>query len=203
MSIANYCTLFRVFISPIFLLVYIAHEELGISSFVLPYVLLLLLVVSELSDAIDGYLARKYNEVTEFGKILDPMADSIYRISVFLTFTLDPIRVPMLLIFMFLYRDSVVSSLRTICALRGFALAARPSGKVKAVIQGICAFLVIVLMILHSWNWITLEELRHYSTWIVGVAAIYALLSAVDYIYANRSYITKSLRRTDPSNPNG
>ncbi|NGX42735.1 MAG: CDP-diacylglycerol--glycerol-3-phosphate 3-phosphatidyltransferase [Chlamydiae bacterium] len=193
MSIANYLTFFRIFISPVFLLVYIAHAKLGISNVVLPYVLLFLLGVSELSDAFDGYLARKYNQVTDLGKILDPMADSIYRISVFLTFTLEPIKVPMLLIFVFLYRDSVVSTLRTICAFRGFALAARTSGKIKAVIQGIAAFIIIILMIPHSLGNMSIEKLHITSTWVVGVAALYTFLSGIDYIYANKHYIAKLL----------
>jgi len=193
MSIANYFTFFRIFISPIFLFVYMAHDAIGITSIALPYVLLCLLGVSEFSDAIDGYLARRYNQVTDLGKILDPMADSIYRISVFLTFTLDPIKVPMILIFVFLYRDSVISTLRTICALRGFTLAARKSGKIKAVIQAICAFAIIILMIPHSWLLITTSTLHDASTWIVGFAAFYSFLSGVDYIYANRDYIAKLL----------
>jgi len=129
MSIANYLTFFRIFISPVFLLVYIVHAKLGISNVVLPYVLLFLLGVSELSDAFDGFLARKFHQVTDLGKLLDPMADSIYRISVFLTFTQPPVNLPLLIVFIFLYRDSVISTLRTICALRGFALAAARRGK--------------------------------------------------------------------------
>ncbi|MGA8165328.1 MAG: CDP-diacylglycerol--glycerol-3-phosphate 3-phosphatidyltransferase [Waddliaceae bacterium] len=193
MTIANYLTFFRIFVSPIFLLIYIAHESIGISPFFLPYVLLFLLAVAELSDAFDGYLARKYNQVTDFGKIIDPMADSISRISVFLTFTLEPIRVPMLLIFVFLYRDSVVSTLRTICALRGFALAARISGKIKAMIQAITAIVIVILMIPQSLGAITTETLHEASTWLVGIAAAYTFLSGVDYIYANRQYIARLL----------
>jgi CDP-diacylglycerol--glycerol-3-phosphate 3-phosphatidyltransferase len=70
--------------------VYLEYETFDISLVTLPYILLFLLGISELSDACDGYFARKYNQVTDLGKILDPMADSIYRISVFLTFTLPP-----------------------------------------------------------------------------------------------------------------
>jgi CDP-diacylglycerol--glycerol-3-phosphate 3-phosphatidyltransferase len=189
LSIANYFTFIRIFISPIFLLIYIEHKRFDISDQLLPYILLFLLGVSELSDAFDGYIARKYNQVTDLGKILDPMADSIYRTSVFLTFTIEPIKLPMLLIFVFLYRDSVVSTLRTICALKGFALAARRSGKIKAVIQAIAAFMVLVLMIPHSLGYLSLQELRTLSTGIVSFAAAYAFFSGVDYIYANRSYI--------------
>lgn len=193
MSLPNTLTFFRIFISPIFLLVYIAHEEIGISDVLLPYVLICLLAVSELSDACDGYLARKYGLVTDLGKILDPMADSIYRLSIFLTFTLEPIKVPMLIIFAFLYRDSVVSTLRTLCALRGFALAARRSGKIKAAIQAVAAFLVLLLMIPHSLGTMTTETLHTSATWIVAVAAIYTVYSGADYVYANRMYVKKML----------
>ena len=137
MGIANYFTFSRILIAPLFLLVYLEHDFFNINNILLPYVLLTLLTISELSDAFDGYLARKYNQVTDFGKVLDPMADSIARTSMFLTFTLDPVNLPVVLIFVLLYRDSIISTLRTVCALKGYALAARTSGKIKAVIQGI------------------------------------------------------------------
>ncbi|MEC7840445.1 MAG: CDP-diacylglycerol--glycerol-3-phosphate 3-phosphatidyltransferase [Chlamydiota bacterium] len=193
MTLANYLTFIRIFISPIFLLVYITHTYLGISSTALPYILIFLMGVSELSDAFDGYFARRYNEVTDLGKILDPMADSIYRISIFLTFTLPPIHLPILLVFIFIYRDSVISTLRTICALRGYALAARFSGKLKAVIQAISALAILIMMIPHSLGYMPTETLQSYSKWIVGFAAVYTIFSGLDYIIANRDYIRKLL----------
>jgi len=193
LSIANYFTFVRILIAPLFLLFYIEHDALGISNQALPYVLLGLLSISELSDAFDGYLARKYNQVTDLGKVLDPMADSIARISVFMTFTLEPVKLPMFLVFIFLYRDSVVSTLRTICALKGFALAARLSGKIKAVVQAIAAFLVLFLMIPHSLGLLSTETLHNLGTSIVSLAAIYTIFSGIDYIYSNWHYITKFL----------
>ena len=193
MSIANFLTFIRLIISPIFLLVYIYRESFGISAAALPYVLLALLAISELSDACDGYFARLYNQVTDLGKILDPMADSIARTTVFLAFTQPPVSLPVSLIFIFLYRDSVVSTLRTICALKGFALAARTSGKVKAVIQGAAACSVLLLMISYAEGAVLLENLQVASAWIVGTAAIYTLFSGIDYIYSNRQYIARLL----------
>jgi CDP-diacylglycerol--glycerol-3-phosphate 3-phosphatidyltransferase len=183
----------RLVISPAFLAVYLAHEELGISALALPYILLCLLGISEVSDACDGYFARKYNQVTDLGKILDPMADSIARVTMFLTFTQDPVRLPISLIFIFLYRDSVVSCLRTICALKGLALAARTSGKVKAVIQAIAIGVVLLLMIPHAEGALSAELLHNASAAIVGFAAVYTLFSGMDYIYANRRYIARLL----------
>lgn len=198
MSIANYLTFSRILIAPIFLLFYLEHDALGISNVVLPYVLLALLGISELSDAFDGYLARKYNQVTDLGKVLDPMADSIARISVFLTFTLEPVKLPMILVFVFLYRDSVVSTLRTICALKGFALAARTSGKIKAVVQAVAAFIVLLLMIPHSLGYLSTEELHDAGTLIVSLAAIYTLYSGIEYINSNWPLIAKFLYPEQP-----
>jgi CDP-diacylglycerol---glycerol-3-phosphate 3-phosphatidyltransferase len=192
-SLANYLTFIRIFISPIFMFIYLEHDLLGISLVVLPYILLVLLGVSELSDAFDGYVARKFHQVTDLGKILDPMADSIYRISVFLTFTQPPVNLPLLIVFIFLYRDSVISTLRTICALRGFALAARSSGKIKAVIQAGTACVILVLLIPYSMGYLSYFVLRVVSVTVVSVAAAYSLYSGVEYVWANRTYVIRLL----------
>lgn len=199
MSIAHYITLLRVIIGPLFLFIYTEHEHLQINHLLLPYILLLVLGVAELSDAADGYLARKYNQVTDLGKILDPMADSIYRISVFLTFTMPPINLPIFLIFFFIYRDSMVSTLRTVCALKGFALAARPSGKIKAFIQASAAFFVILLLIPYYQGNLSQNLLEGISAWLISLAAIYTLFSGIEYFYANRTFIKKLLKINEKS----
>lgn len=194
-NVANCLTFIRIFISPVFLFVYLQYESFGITKMILPYVLLFLLGVSELSDALDGFLARRYNQVTDLGKILDPMADSISRISVFLTFTEPPVNVPLVCVFIFLYRDSVISTLRTICALRGFALAARFSGKIKAVLQGVCAFAITLLLIPHSKGIVSDATLTLVSTTLVLFCGFYAIYSGVEYVYANRRHIRRVLVR--------
>jgi len=189
-SIANSITLIRIVMGPLFLFVYREYEMLHLSLVALPYILLFLLAIAELSDLCDGYVARKYGSVTDFGKVLDPMADSIYRISVFLTFTLPPVNLPMILVFIFFYRDSVLSTLRTICALKGFALAARPSGKLKAVVQGVAGFFIILLLIPYSLGYLSESGLQSTSWTIVGLTGLYTLLSGVEYMYAHREYLT-------------
>ncbi len=195
MSIALYLTLARVVMSPIFLVVYLYHESFGINLLLLPYLLILLLGLSELSDLFDGFFARRKNQVTDLGKILDPMADSIFRLSVFLTFTQGLIKLPLLLVCVFLYRDTIISTLRTVCALRGVALAARLSGKIKAVIQAVIALFILVLMIPYSLGLITLETLRAISLYTVIVGAVYTVYSGYEYIHANWNYIKKAIDR--------
>ncbi len=173
--------------------VYVYYKEIGISLCVLPYILISIALVAELSDLFDGFLARRYNQVTELGKILDPMADSIFRLSVLVAFTQGFLQLPILLVIVFFYRDSIISTLRTICALRGFTLSARWSGKLKAVILASVAFFILLLMIPYSLGVMSLETFRSISLWSVGLSAVYVFYTGYEYIYANRQYIKKAL----------
>jgi len=195
LSVPLCLTLGRLVFSPVFLVTYLYYERWGIPLAWLPYILILLLTLAELSDLFDGLIARKKNQVTDLGKLLDPMADSIFRLTVFLTFTQGLVQLPLLLVCLFLYRDSMISTLRTVCALRGVALAARTSGKVKAVVQAVAAYSILLLMIPYSLGAIPLEWLQHLSLWIVAVTAVYTLFSGVEYFIANRSYIKRALAR--------
>jgi CDP-diacylglycerol--glycerol-3-phosphate 3-phosphatidyltransferase len=192
MNIAHYLTLLRIVLSPAFPILYLEREALGIPLTWLPYLLLLLLVICECSDFFDGRLARKRNEVTDLGKVLDPMADSVTHISLFLTFTQGIVGLPLLLVLVFLYRDLFISTLRTLCALKGVALAARFSGKMKAFLQGFVSLLIIVLMIPYTMGMISLQVFQTVSLVAVGLAALYTVVSVADYVYANWIYIKKA-----------
>jgi CDP-diacylglycerol--glycerol-3-phosphate 3-phosphatidyltransferase len=194
-SIALSFTLVRILLSPLFLIIYLYYAQMGISLVLLPYILIILLAVSELSDLFDGFFARRKNQVTDLGKLLDPMADSIFRLTVFLSFTQGFIQLPLLLVLFFFYRDSIISTLRTLCALRGVALGARFSGKIKAVIQAVVAFLIIILMIPYSLGYLDIHLLRQISLISVLIACLYTIYSGIEYIYANRLYIKKALIR--------
>lgn len=192
-SVPLLLTLSRILLGPIFLIVYLYYQEFGITLGMLPYILLFLAALSEISDVFDGALARKHNKVTELGKLLDPMADSIFRLSVLLAFTQGVIQIPILLVCIFFYRDTVISTLRTLCALRGFALAARLSGKIKAVIQATVGFFIMIMLIPYSMGCLDVEILKAVSFYSVLIAAIYTLYSGTEYVIANRSYIKKAL----------
>lgn len=159
----------------------------------LPFALMALVGIAELTDLFDGMAARRRNQVTELGKLLDPVADSIFRLSVFLALTQGPICLPLWLVLLFFYRDSIISLLRTVCALRGFTLAARFSGKVKAVVQGVVALTIIILMIPYAMGALKLSLLQDISFWLVAGAVGYSLFSGAEYLFANQSYIKKAL----------
>ncbi|NGX33619.1 MAG: CDP-diacylglycerol--glycerol-3-phosphate 3-phosphatidyltransferase [Candidatus Anoxychlamydiales bacterium] len=193
MNIPNYVTLLRIIIIPFFPLIYLKYSFFKIDLLWMPYILLFILAFCELTDLVDGFLARKRNQVTDLGKVMDPMADSITNISVFLTFTQSWIDIPILLVFVFLYREFFINTLRTICALKGVALAARKSGKIKTLLQAIVSITIVLLLIPFTLGYLSLEKLRWISLGLVSIAAIYSVISAVDYIYANRKYMKKFL----------
>ncbi len=182
-------------LSPIFLVIYLYHSQMGIGLLALPLILIGLVAIAELTDLFDGMAARKWNQVTELGKLLDPMADSIFRLSVFLALTQGPVHLPLWLILCFFYRDSVISLLRTVCALRGFTLAARWSGKIKAVVQGVAAFIILVMMILHALGFLSLTTLQKSAFYITVATVVYTLFSGIEYLKANQTYIKKALAK--------
>lgn len=195
MSLPFYLTSIRVVMSPVFLLLYLYAPAWGLKPEALPYVLLAVLAICELSDIFDGFLARRHNKVTDLGKVLDPMADSLFRLTVFLSFTQGVVQLPLLVVLIFFLRDSIVNSLRTLCALRGRALAARLSGKIKAVVQAIAAFFILILMIPYSLGCLSLEYFQQICFYAAGIAAIYTFVSGIEYIWANRKFIAESLKK--------
>ncbi|MCH9811731.1 CDP-alcohol phosphatidyltransferase family protein [bacterium] len=186
-------TLSRIALCPVFLIIYLFYAQMGIPLALLPYILLSIVTVLELTDIFDGLIARRTNRVTTLGKILDPMADSIVRLSVLFTFTKGLIQLPVLLTLLFLFREIIISTLRTLCALNGTTLAARFSGKLKAVIQAIAIICIIVMMIPYSLGYISLYTLQITSAWIIGAAAIYTLFSGLEYLYVHRGDIKAAI----------
>jgi CDP-diacylglycerol---glycerol-3-phosphate 3-phosphatidyltransferase len=195
MTLAHYFTFLRIVISPLFPVLYIEYQWFGIPFWLLPYIMLFLLAICECSDFIDGIIARHRNQVTDLGKVLDPFADSLTHISLFLTFTQGVVGLPLMLVLIFFYRDFLISTLRTLCALRGVVLAARFSGKMKTAIQASVLFLILVLMIFYSMGILSIGSLRQISLVAVSFAAFYTVISAFEYLWANRSCLRAAVMK--------
>ena len=175
--------------TPLFFVIYLKYAALGIPFVVVPFLLLVLLTYSEVTDFLDGHLARKHGLVSDLGKLLDPMADSITRISLLLILTQGVIRVPLYWVLLFLYRDLIISTLRTLCALKGVTLAARTSGKIKAILQAIVTFAIVVLMIPYAFGWLDQYTVHIVSSTLVAVVSLYTIGSGIEYFIANWKYI--------------
>lgn len=189
-NLANLLTALRLVLSPVFVFIY-----LGSQSFWAAVACLAIAILNELTDLFDGMVARYRNEVTDFGKILDPLADSISRLTVFFCFTQDGWAPLYLVIFLF-YRDSMVATLRTFCAYRGVVVSARKSGKLKAWVQAITILLILFFraVIFYTDEYAALLHKIGYVAVLITV--LYTVFSAVDYIAGNWKHLREHLHRS-------
>lgn len=152
-------------------------------------------ILIELSDAVDGIIARRNRAVTAFGKIFDPVCDSISRQTIFCTFMYVGI-IPLWMFFIFLYRDALLSFIRIMCAINGVVMAAKLSGKLKAIFQAAGTFCVLLVVLLHTYA----DELvpkriwgMHPGFWIMVFPALFTFLSMFDYLIPNWQRIQRMM----------
>jgi len=202
MNLATVLTTSRIAIAPIFAAVFVRGYRSDSSSVSWIYICFGLAVLIELSDMFDGMAARARKEVTDFGKIYDPIADSVSRQTVFISFMCAGI-IPLWMYLVFFYRDAFMQLLRIVCASGGYVLAARVSGKIKAVLQGIAAFCMLAVILAQrieaSWmpapkpEWLWDLWGHDPGYWVMLVVAAYTLLSVIDYVIPNRALIAKMM----------
>jgi len=183
MSLPNLLTASRLVLAPVFIVFFLIGR--GWASLVA----LGLAITFEVTDLLDGWAARKLDQVSSLGKLIDPMADSICRFSVFLAFiTEQSVRTqpwPVLLVALVFYRDALVAYTRVFAASRGVVLAARVSGKVKALVQGtgIIAFLAFRSL---GYYYEPLAPWRATALYVVLVPIVLVTTwSAFDYVSSN------------------
>ena len=140
MTTASKITLVRVFMIPLLMIsMYLSH---GVSGTWM-WVSLALFVLASLTDYVDGQIARKCNQVSDFGKFLDPLADKLLTIAV-MTMFCEWGRVPAWALMIVLTREFAVTGLRLVAVGKGTVIAAAWSGKVKtaSTMVGLCLILV-------------------------------------------------------------
>ena len=148
-------------------------------------------VIASATDALDGYLARKWNQVTDLGKFLDPIADKMLVNSLFIflavpsSFVSGQMVVPVFCVILMILRDLIVDTLRFLAASKGEVLAANIFGKLKTVAQ----MVAIPFVLLNGWPFSLFD-----SSWgagsithiLVYIATLLSLVSGVIYVVQNR-----------------
>lgn len=156
----------------------------------------------ELSDLLDGTIARKLGVVSDVGKLLDPAADSFSRLAVFLALAAHPTPggsapwFPAGGVVLLLFRDVGVSFLRQIAASKGLVVAARPSGKIKAVAQGAAIWIILGLHVRAASLAAAPDDMARNLASTVGIVAIaITLVSLIDYSMAVRAAVRDIVTR--------
>lgn len=192
-NLAMALTLSRFFMAPLSVMLYLYHAEFGLSVLTATIFMIALLVIIEVSDILDGYIARKRHQVTDLGKILDPLADSFVRLTLFFSFSKGLVQLPFFLVLIFFYRELFVYGLRILLAIKGKVLSARSSGKIKTVLQGIGSFVIMLMQLFYLLDYLSFATFHKWAIGLMSAIAIYTIYSLFEYFYCHRSEIKEFL----------
>jgi len=168
LNIPNLLSIFRILLVPPLVVVLLTKfdgkEWWGLGLFLL----------AALMDFLDGYLARKRQEVTRLGTLLDPAADKILVSAAFISLVeLDPLVVPAWMVVVIIAREFAVTSLRSFAAAESIVIPAGASGKIKTIVQ----IVAIALLIIYN----QLGEFRHLAPISLWVALVITAYSGIEY----------------------
>ena len=188
MAIPNILTVMRIFLTPIFIIC-LFSDFFGAQLWAL-----VIFIVASITDAYDGYLARKNNMVTNTGRFLDPLADKILVSSAFISFSIMGL-IDIWMVALIIFRDLFVMGLRFLMSRRGFIMITSKIAKSKTGVQvGIIIFTLLFLT-LKGFNWVLLEDylifINEYQLvyYLTMIAVIFTVYTGYNYIQENRKAI--------------
>lgn len=175
MNLPNKLTVLRVCLVPVFV-AFMLWDGLGSSA---KYVAVAIFIIASATDWLDGYLARKHNLVTDFGKFMDPIADKLLVCSALICLVENGALAAWMVI-VIIGREFIISGFRLVASDKGVVIAASHWGKFKTVSQ----MLMVILLILDLGGvWNTIANI------LIWIAIILTVVSLADYLLKNRSVL--------------
>ncbi len=166
MNTPNKLTILRMIMVPIFIALLLSGCKIVAG---------IVFILASLTDTLDGYLARKNNEVTVFGKFMDPLADKLLVCSALICLV-ELGLIPSWVVIIIVGRDFIISGFRLVAAERGIVIAANMWGKVKTVVQ----MLMVIVLVFHIGGIFDTVELV-----LIIAATALTIISLVIYLKDN------------------
>lgn len=179
MNLPNKLTIFRVILIPffVFFLLYPGFEGYG------NYIAVTIFIVASLTDLADGYIARKYNLVTNFGKFMDPLADKLLVCAAMICLV-ETGQLASWVVVIIISREFIISGFRLVASDNGVVIAASYWGKFKTTFQ----MLMIVFLILDFKG----EVFEMLNLFLIFVATALTVISLIDYIVKNKAVLKET-----------
>lgn len=171
MNIPNQLTILRIALIPIFIVLLMNGYY---------YLSGILFIIAAATDSLDGYIARKYNMVSNFGKIMDPLADKLLVTSALICLV-ELGEVAGWIVIVILAREFVITGLRAVAAAEGIVIAAGKSGKIKTVLQMVS----LSIILLRNWPFSLFTELM-IGDILLWLAVIMTVYSGAEYLIKNK-----------------
>lgn len=170
MNVPNILTFFRFCLIPVYIVAFITGETKEIAAWIF--------ITASATDVLDGYIARKYNMISNFGKFMDPLADKLLVCSALICL-LALGRINVFLVLIIIARDFIISGFRLVASDKGVVIAANMWGKVKTTMQMVMIGFMIPDLAVFHWICVILS-------WVVLFLTVYSLM---DYLIRNRSVL--------------
>ncbi|WP_333859174.1 CDP-diacylglycerol--glycerol-3-phosphate 3-phosphatidyltransferase [Clostridium sp.] len=191
MNLANKLTIIRILLIPFFL-IFITLEGFPYGKFIA----IVIFILASITDKLDGYIARSRNQITRFGKFMDPLADKLLVTAALISLVEYHI-VPTWVAMIIIAREFAVTGLRAVAAADGIVIAASPWGKVKTVTQIVAIIFALVNL---NYNQVSLGFMetiinnpQKLLKWITGITMFLAvaatLISGFDYFIKNKDVL--------------
>jgi CDP-diacylglycerol--glycerol-3-phosphate 3-phosphatidyltransferase len=187
-TLANIVTISRLFLAPVFLVCILIDSPTAVTWSVVIY------VVAALTDWLDGFLARRYGEVTSHGVFLDPLADKVLTTSAFIALVVHDI-VPLWMVVVIIIRDFGVTAMRSIADDRGMMMQTSYAAKVKTFAQMVVIAWALIVFWLHKHDPASPTYAHLLSSDVTGVAmlgvTLLTIYTAVHYVIVNRRIFSR------------
>ena len=172
MNLPNKLTMGRIFAIPVFIVVFLMEYR---------YVATVIFILAAITDMLDGKIARKYNLVTNFGKLMDPLADKLLVMSALICLAQIG-DVPGWMVIIILGREFIITGMRQVAAAQGIVIAAGTTGKIKTITQ----MIAIPLLLLNNWPFSLLSFNLPMDTIFLWIALVMTVVSGTEYIVKNK-----------------
>lgn len=177
MNIPNQLSLFRIALVPIIILL------LSIESYIARYIALMLFIIAAFTDFLDGYIARKEKIVTRLGKFLDPLADKVLTMAIFIQLT-SLGEIPAWIVILLVSREMIVSIFRAVATSSGVVISANIWGKLKTVTQ-----MITIILLLSKDHIVGKLTTTRVDLIFLYITLFITIMSGIEYIWANRKVL--------------
>ena len=180
MNLPNKLSLLRVFMIPIFLIFLLGNFQ---NEQLCRYIAVLIFILAALTDALDGYIARSRNLITNLGKFMDPLADKLLVCSALVAMVqLDELSA--IVVIIIISREFIVTGFRIVAASENIVIAAGKWGKMKTIVQ-----MVMIVFVLLGFEG---DAYLVFCNVLIWLSVILTVVSGVEYVYFNRNVLTES-----------
>lgn len=188
MNLANKITISRILLVPVFLLFVI------FGNFYSRLSAMLIFIIASITDTIDGYMARKYGAVTDFGKFLDPLADKLLVSAALISFVgIEELFIPAWMVIIIISREFIITGLRSLAATKNIIIPASLHGKYKTTSQMITIITSLFILCVNSAlvkffniDPATIPLLKLTPFILMFITTVLTLISGLSYIFKHK-----------------